>query len=311
MRCTDWGKALKPRVAGCLLALASIAAWAQTSPPPDGRIAKAQEIVAGKPWMGSTEEYATLEPAVAKQIDESADAVVQSLRKDSAWNPDHPKWAATREQVRDDMRSAWMEAGRAALGGIDPSRYQEHLAGLYLAALDDAALDALLGFYRSADGARFTKYLTDLARATRDGELAAMDLFAGGPPRWEGQDPARMRLRIETLLVLEPMRGMANVARDPADAELASGMSATLLTIAAVSGEKIEALRAGLDDTSRAAIEAFEKTPERIRERALLVAESERIFRASREWSSALPAFLKKLEAQEEAWKKLAGDATR
>jgi len=290
------------------LALAAMVSWAQPAAPADPRAAKAREIVAGKPWMGSTEEYARLEPSVIKQIDQSADEVTSSLRRDSAWNPNHPKWAATREQVRGDMRAAWSEAGRAALGGIEPARYQEHLVGLYLAAFDDAALDALVGFYRSPEGVRFARYLADLARSTRDGELAAMDLAAGGPPRWDGQDPARMRVRVQTLLALEPMQGMANIARDPGDATLASGMSATLLTIAAVSGEKIEALRAGVGEADRAAIDAFERSPARISERAVLVAESERIYRASREWSSALPAFLKKLEAQEAAWRKLAAD---
>jgi hypothetical protein len=308
MRGTDRSAAAVRTALACALALGSFASWAQPAAPPDTRAQKAREIVAGKPWMGSTDEYARLEPAVAKQIDDSADEVVRSLRIDSAWNPTHPKWAATRERVRGDMRAAWSEAGRAALGGIEPARYQEHLVGLYLAAFDQAALDALLGFYRSADGIRFTKYLVELAAATRDGELAAMDLASGGPPRWQGQDPARMRFRVQTLLALEPMQGMANVARDTSDAPLASGMSATLLTIAAVSGEKIEAIRAGLDDASRPAIDAFERTPARITERAILVAESERIYRASREWSSALPAFLRKLEAQEAAWKKLAAD---
>jgi hypothetical protein len=117
-----------------------------------------------------------------------------------------------------------------------------------------------------------------------------------------------MKVRVQTLLVLEPMQAMANIAREPDDAQLAADMSATLLTIAAVGGEKIEALRAGLDDASRAAIDAFQNTPQRVKERELLVAESERIYRASREWTSALPAFLKKLEAQEAAWKKLAAD---
>lgn len=305
---SDWRTALVRCVLACSLALASFAPWAQTAGSADARAEKAREIVAGKPWMGSTEEYARLEPAVTRQIDESADDVLRSLRNDSAWNPNHPKWAATREQVRGDMRAAWSEAGRAALGGIEPARYQEHLVGLYLAAFDERSLDALVVFYRSADGKRFTKYLADLAAATRDGELAAMDLAAGGPPRWQGQDPVRMKLRVQTLLALEPMQAMATVARSPDDAALAGAMSASLLTIAAVSGEKIEALRAGVDDATRDAIEAFERTPARTREREILVAECERIYRASREWGSALPAFLRKLEAQEAAWKKLAAD---
>ena len=308
MRSLGGTRVLIRRGLAWILALVSIAASAQPVTHSANNADKASEIVAGKPWMGSTEEYARLQPAVVAQIDASADEVLRSLRNDSAWHPDHPKWAATRERVRADMRTAWAEAGRAVLGGVEPARYQEHLVTLYLAAFDAQELDALLEFYRSPHGARFTKHLGDLAAATRDGELAAMDLAAGGPPRWEGQDPARMRLRVQTLLLLEPMQGMANVARDAEDPPLASAMSATLLTIAAVSGERIETLRAELDDASRAAFDAFDRTPVRKKERALLVAESERIYRASREWSSALPAFLKKLEAQQAAWKKLAAD---
>ena len=301
------GAVVRPALAW-ILAFLSLAAWAQPAATTGAKAEKAGALVAGKPWMGSADEYARLESAIDRRIDETSDEVVRSLRRDASWNPDHPKWAATRERVRGDMRAAWAEAGRALLGGIEPARYHQHLVALYIAAFGDSELDSLLAFYRSPAGERYARYLTDLAAATRGGELAAMDVVAGGPPRWNGQDPDRMKVRVQTLLVLEPMQAMANIAREPDDAQLAADMSATLLTIAAVGGEKIEALRAGLDDASRAAIDAFQNTPQRVKERELLVAESERIYRASREWTSALPAFLKKLEAQEAAWKKLAAD---
>ncbi|MCX7891689.1 MAG: hypothetical protein N2544_04875 [Burkholderiales bacterium] len=303
------GRRAAPRIGALVLgACVALSTLAQTAERSEDRAQKAARLVAAKPWIGSADEYLRLEPAVASQIENASDEVVRSLRGGGGWNPNHPKWEAMRNRVRADMRAAWDEVGRALLGGIEPARYQEHLVGLYLASFDDAGLDALLAFYGSPGGTGYLALLRELTAAAREAEAAVADVLAGGPARWQGQDPERTRARIRTLLVLEPMQAMANIAREPDDPRLAAGMSATLLTIVAVRGERIDALAEGLDPATRAAVDGLPRDPARAREREMLVAESERIYRAAGEWASALGAFLKRLAAQESVWKALAAD---